>query len=630
MRLTTICVIALALFYLSTNQINALGKVTADPNVSSNSIIATVIEDPAASTKISYEGNNLSIEQQLSNITKLSGIQLQPSMSPGNWQVRERTATLLLNNITIADFKVGLAQLFTYRWSHVSDGEKNVYVLRETTRALTARNAAIDDKRQEAAMKRAASIDRAISDASRASSIADKPQDLISAKENDPWIYYLASNPAGQLWAQLIQQVPDEWWQQMCSSTSKDALMYSAKQVPSSITDLFNQVLSLPASVTSSNDADDRAKPFYAVQLISSDKDQAGSLAVSVNIGGKGKIIESIPIGSSDSDDCRRLGRISSLMESGKTPDEAAEIVKKENAHTDDLHSDAVPENKDSFMQQRIKHSPLDAPNKADRKNDTELVRHLRGLASETKLNIMLETFDTASQTCSSINIPKEGTIAEILDAMLGNKLAWQRNGNLLILNYTDWAERRAEEVPKALINRWEKMARNHLGLTFDDLLDIVKNTSYKQFSGAVARNKLLSVAGVREAIESDLYAELEILAQIPDSNMQKLYQSTTGIPLKIVMGLDFSSEPLCCFKKLLDMWYSADPDGAIGIVIKDLGQENLQGHQHIKLYYRLSDGYINWSTGIVTPSSSSVKSFIDTMDKCADKAAVPNSDGKK
>ncbi|MCE5199963.1 MAG: hypothetical protein ABFD54_10300 [Armatimonadota bacterium] len=622
MRITTICILTIAFLCFDCSQINALGKVTVDPNMNGSSVVDNVAEDPATSTRISYEGNNLPLEQHLASITKLSGIALQPSASSRNWQVRERTATLLLKEITITDLKAGLAQLFTYRWSKVSDGVKNVYVLSESARAMAARNVAVDDERQKAAMRRAAFIDKAISDAFLASSIADKPDELKAAKENDPWIYYLASNPTGQLWAQLIQEVPDEWWQQMCLGTSKGATRYYAQQVPSTVGNLLNQIISLSPSVTSSDECNDRIRPLGVVQLMSSDNDQAGFLEVFVKANDvKMEFVESIPIGPSNSGSCKFLGKVFSQMESGKTRDEATKAIRNEKTPVANPPSDTIPEKEDSFMQQQIEHAPIDAPDEADRRNDTEVVRHLRGLAKETGLNIMMETFDGASQSCC--DVPKDGTIAEILKAICGDNLTWQRNGKLLMLNYKDWAQRRAEEVPKTLINRWEKLARSHLGLTFDDLLDIVQKTSYKQFSVTLARNKLLSTAGIREALETDLYAELSILAQISDSNTRKLYQSTTGIPLKLVMGLDFSSEPLSDFKKSLDMWYSGDPDGTIGIVIKDLGQDNPQGHQQVKIFFRLSDGYVNWSTGVVTPSSSSVKSFIDKLDKHTDKAII-------
>lgn len=641
--------LAVAIWSIPANEVTA-GKVTVDPNTPAAKAAAEIKEiveetDVALEKKLTYDGGDVVLPKMLEDITKLTGVKMQPSSSADNWQVRQRTAIVFVNNAPLSEFKDGLSNLFGYRWSRVTaDNGQRTYFLREVINQRNARQNILDAEKQAEIDARFEGINAALDAAEKSQHLT--PKELKDARKNDPWLYYLSSNTAGKKWAEVMQAVPDDWWQQVAEGKSKSVQVDKQDDaVTMKIIGLLEDIRTLSASGTASFGNDDlRQDPLAEFNIASMQQVTSGSVAALFYIYAKhaelindgkdttwsSRAIEMFPIGQSKSSGCMTAGYVHILREEGKPQADLLQLALDKscdyfNAKRNDPESDAKT---DPELLKEIEHKPIADPKKPDESN---VVKHLRALAKETGFTIMMETFDDEIDACKTAWAPDKGKIFDILSAIsLHTRSSWEKKGNVILFRYKEWPTLRALEVPNHLIKRWEDLAKAHDGLTFDDMADIVRNATYEQIDRTLLKNKLLSMAGVNNSmIRGPYYGSLRVLALLPDDATRVSFRSEMGVPVKLLRELPLDNDPITKISKdWYSTTYSTDPDATGGVVV-EVSSDPYKCRETVKSFIRFSNGK---AEEVIAPMEcpSAIKEFkeyVKSLEKEAEKkhAAAEN-----
>ena len=612
----------LALLTLASLTAAVAEKVTSDPNVPGAKSAQQVEEEPqdhdsALDKKITYDGPDLDLTKMLAEVSLASGVKMQPSAKAESWQVRQRTAVVFLNDAPLSEFKNGLGKLFGYRWTRVTAGSgQRSYVIREIAIQKATRQGKIDAAKQAEIDARKDSILRAIQDVDKALSLT--PGELKEARDKDPWLYYLATNPAGKKWAEVIRSVPQDWWQQVAEGSGKRVNVADASDPASKkIIGLLEAIRTLPPSATahfgSSTGSEPsryqtyRADPLDRFQIESDMAATPGGNAAMIFAyvrhthlvnGGttqawSTETIDMCPIGPSMSSACLTAGYRNALSEDGTPLEQVGQAaIDKSCDYFNAKNKDPEPDTKtDPALLKEIEHKPIPDPK---RKDEPNLIAHLRGLAKETGFTMMLETFDDDRNVSpKSAWAPDKGKIFDILsDLAKTGRMTWEKSGNVVMFRYTEWPKLRTLEVSRDLIKRWEDAAKAHDMLTFDDLYDVVSNTTYDQISKTLVKNKLLDLAGLGGRLTyGPTYPSLRIMAMLPDDSARSLFKSETGVPVKLLRDLDLASDPIAVhFKDWFDTAFTKDPAATAGVLV---GKSTDPNHcrESIRSFVRYSDG---------------------------------------
>lgn len=556
MRIPTTILVALALILVAITTATAVGKLTVDPNLpGARPLEENILEDDSVfDRKITYDGPDVDLTLMLSEVSTVSGVKMQPSARPENWQVRQRTAVVFVNDAPLMEFRSGLARLFGYRWTRVTaDDGKRSYVLREIEVQKETHQGKIDAENQAQVDANRASIHAAVEAAARSTTLS--PQEIRSARESDPWLYYLATNPSGRKWAEVIQSIPADWWEQAAQGIERRVDVAKATDPAElKIISLLDQIRELPPSGTSMYGSNSNSYLTYRSDPLDQFILSAGTIAFFIRHtartnGGKDlswtpEQIEFCPIASSTSSPCMTAGYKSIMSEDGTPLEQVGQAALGKTCDYFSAGAQA-PQPKstiDGRLLREIELKPIADP---EAKDEPQIVALLRGLAKASGFTVMLETFDDNRDISpKSAWAPEKGTVFDILsDITKTGRMTWERSGNLILLRYREWPKLRALEVSRDLVKRWEDRAKAHDCLAFDDLYDIVSNATHDQITKTLVKNKLLNLAGLGSLIRGPYYAPLKAAAMLPD-NQSRLFRSEAGVPAKLFRQIDLASDP--------------------------------------------------------------------------------------
>ncbi len=529
--------------------VHADGKITTDPNApGARPAVQQAIpqdEDDALSKKITYDGPDLDLTTMLSQVSKLSGVRMQPSSAKDNWQVRQRTAIVFISEAPLSEFRDGLAKLFDYRWrgTKAEDG-KRTYILTEPEIKKSARQAKLDAAKQAEIDANLANTQAAVDAAAKSTNLT--AEELKEARENDPWLYYLAANPTGRKWAEVIKLIPYEWWEQAACGKERDIEATSTGPLEQKIIGLLDQIRTFPPTGTSlkGHSYDDahatgynygREEPLRMLTV------RQGLLCVftrKIRYDANGDYfmatqqIESCPISSSRSLACRVVGTRAIMAEGGRGLDETmqAALDKECNRSYADYVDPKPDPATDPALLREIEHKPLADPNKKD---EPTLISHLRGLSQETGFTMMVETFDHPDLARKTAWCDSKGTIFSMLtDIGKISGTAWEKSGNVILFRYRDWPKLRSLEVSCDLIRRWEDSVKDHGYLNLADRYDIISNTTTEQIEATLLKSDLLKMAGIERLIHDISYAPLRAATALSEADRRLFFAE--GIPLKL------------------------------------------------------------------------------------------------
>lgn len=580
--------------------------------------------DEALSKKITYEGANLPLEKILGDVTQQGGVKFTPSSSADNWQARERTAVVFLQDASLSDFKSGIAKLFDYQWTKIDDGEKKRYVLKESRHARLIRESALNVRDQKNTKLRVEAISSALDAAEKATSLTSI--ELKEAKDSDPWLYFLSENPSGRAWAELLRKLPVEVWEGVAAGESQNINL-----ADSSMQNLITQIRDLPMTGTSSitnNDwgGENRRLPIYEASVGSVNNPDGGiaayiyvwTLKTELKNGYESmshQMIEMFPVGKSKCFNCMADGFSSQNIDKGMRWIDAKNAGLQKVCDMPGTSTQAITEKPevDKALLREIEHKPVEDKNK---KKENGMIRHLRGLSHETGFTIMVETFEDARTEFWAV--PEKGTIKDILDAIAGPDLTYERSGNTILLRYKDWPERRALELPNALVDRWEKLAKAHDGLMFDDLYEIVQNANYEQITKTLKRNPILDYATKNEMIFFGTYSYIKVLAMLPDEDSRRLYRSDTGLPIGKIKELNLQGEEMKPVVHWIDRISAKDQNASMGLKVTERPTEQSIYRLEISPFIRYSNGEVEQPTfGLLGPSSvREFREFVKSVEK--------------
>lgn len=583
MRLDKLVTVLLVIIVSATGAV-AAETIKVDPNTQGD-ISSTASHLLATSGRVKLEANNLTLASLLRDASKQAGIVMYPSDSPEDWQSRERTVTVFANNLSETGFRRGIAHLLEYQWLIKTYPDKRKeYILHETLAARLAREKWLSQTQAQYEKWRVECVDAARNDAATSQDMTE--EEIQAARKADPWLYFLSTNPAGNQWAQVLQNMPTEWQNYIASGQAKYIRL---EETPPAIRKSLETILGLPPTATSQTiDAGIRSLPMVRLQIdasngeddaVSGYANSSGFLCVYVKASDDNLLreVERLPIGPSKSTGCLWYGRMQTLLEDGLSREKAYQ-----QGGTDSFSAlktrleDMKPQPPDApELMREITHRAVgDA-------SESGLTKHLRGLARETGLSIMFETFDNAQTFCGAV--PEKGTIRDILQAIThGSGLVWEKYGDVIFVRYPDWIKKRSLEVPSALLARWESHAKADVGLTYDTMLDIVSNTSHDQREQTLGRNEILRACGINKTLSGPIQISLVTLSQLSNDELKRQFM-TTGLPVTKLRDLKYSGEQMDNYAASLKRY---DDDVMIRVRVKALGKEDPRGQQAIDLCY--------------------------------------------
>jgi len=202
----------LVLLSLAASMAGAVGKVTVDPNATGVKAAPKAEggfweADGRLGHKVTYEARRKPVRTILSDLSKITGVDLKAGYSNVDWQVRDRKMSIFCEDLPLKDLMQSVARVMKFKWSRNAETEPwtyRLYMDRKTVLETEAASQREEEKyRQEMADKRKAFFEGLLG--------LDKlsEEELNKLKETDPVLYEQTLSAVGLSFAEWLRQTPE-------------------------------------------------------------------------------------------------------------------------------------------------------------------------------------------------------------------------------------------------------------------------------------------------------------------------------------------------------------------------------------------------------------------------------------
>ena len=599
--------------------------------------------DARLDQRITYQAEAKKLPEVLADISAQTGVVFKASSSARYWAVRQRKVTLILKDMPLHEFMRELELLLDYHFTKTGKPGEYVYVLWQDMVGRKKEQAALQAWQEKRTRHLKRSIDDTLSDTAKA--LLMTPEEIEKAKKSDPWLAYLASDPRGKAYSQIIQSIPPEAFDTLLKEEYVPSI--NIADLPPKAAAAVNQAASLldkktvsemykghlPSFVVSSiglgrtsgwgDDASMPACPFclylFAKATDALEGDQYG--------------IDSFLIGPSDADPNTMRYRVFPINEQ----EYAARSGSSE------LHKPASSE------KARVE-PDLEKSVTFDFKKDPERPKDLQWkLEQLAGLNIMLEWFpvdDSGYGTWSG-----ERTLEETLNEIASEDLDWTKQGKTVRFRWKSWAQRRSWEIPYDWVLAWLKLIETNHELGFDTLVEIASKMTDAQIAHNFVPNCSFRSGSIEDPIIARLFEAagargMKYTRKILDlynrlTKPQKdLLWSDAGLPLEVIADdplIQDAEIPLFMYDMRFKLTRKTQPDTreegvSLDMVIRVWWQDIPLAERELAKALVSADALLKaqdepieitmpWGQ-LYPPDKQKVKALLDEMRKAREEAA--------
>lgn len=501
--------------------------------------------------KITLKMEKQRLPDVLAEVRKQTGVDIRVDKQKRFWAVRQRKVTLFVKDMPLKDFTAQLKLLLGYHITRLGKPGDYGYTVWQDINGRKTEQDIINaqyDRNQE---RKRRAVYETVSDCARALTMT--PEEIERAKQTEPWVAELASDPNRRQYASLVCAIPPEQFDRLLRDDSlyiePDMLTADAKAVVDKI---------VSADKSWPKGTFDNLDKFNISVSVAATGHGSYSLCIGAypkEPGQFGRAVGGFEIASSDSEPKLRMLALAKLTSGGMTKDAAGQKISQ--AIVDGEHRDQTPEavltellgkrqakrpandEADSELQKLI-----DLSLKKEPGQNEYLSKTFEKLASESGLNVMYEYFNKEELPRLWAGQKQEIRVA-LKSICHDNGLQWTKDGNTLRLRCKDWPWRRSWEIQDELVNKWRASIEKNNGLPFDDIADMSAKLTDEQIDHNFDANraelsmldnpKLAKLFALAGAIYAKHMRSMLAFYGSLDSDQKKKLWSKGGLPVEDV-----------------------------------------------------------------------------------------------
>ncbi|MEN6356896.1 MAG: hypothetical protein ABFD83_07405 [Armatimonadota bacterium] len=187
----------------------AAGKITADPNVSSDRAgLEQWDSDSRLSQKVTYEARHKAVKVILADLSDMTGVIFNAGYNKLDWQVRDRKMNIFAKDVVLADLLNSIARTMKFKWSISKDVTPWTYRIFMDRKTLASANTELSKSQAEYDKE----VQRRRQDFLNTMENWDDDltdDELEALREDDPYTYMLHTFGTGAAFKGLLNDVPN-------------------------------------------------------------------------------------------------------------------------------------------------------------------------------------------------------------------------------------------------------------------------------------------------------------------------------------------------------------------------------------------------------------------------------------
>ena len=454
------------------------GKTTVDPNTqgAEKTPEVTDVKDQRLSQKVTYEAKRQMVSEILDDLSESTGITLKAGYNNLDWQVRDRRMNIFAKDIPLNELMDSMARVMKFKWSRSGDKDAWTYRLYADKKALleAEKQAALEEERRK--QLQTEKIDKIMAGLDSIANLS--PADLAKIKDENPYLYLVATTGIGTPLKQFLNEVPDV----KNALVSGSELNLSAEHMSPAAQASMGQLMQNISRLEGILSGGDKTAPSDLESNI-------GQVTIKINRGKRmmqsnpmGNFLlgdinlsypghsNDIPILDPDSKIAKLTAKtlIKSIEENKSLKDLPKEIaVDFMQAVASDIKTidsgEAVVEHPDDpGLHVKVKLKPTGT-----------FLEDIEGaLAEASKMPVVSDNFGkTRGMGYSS---DKEVELRDALNDITGKyRYNWEKQSQAIEFRDRDWYKKKLAMVPEAWLEKWRQTLKKTGTLELDDLAEI-------------------------------------------------------------------------------------------------------------------------------------------------------------
>ncbi|MDO8682114.1 MAG: hypothetical protein Q7N50_01340 [Armatimonadota bacterium] len=440
--------------------------------------------DSRLDQKITYKAEKATLPKVLSDISKQTGVLM--GVAPGSrfWSVRQRKVSLFIKDMPLREFMNQLETLLDYHFTRQGEPDKWVYAIWQDMKGRKKEQDTIQLQKVELERHLRRVIDETLRDAELAMLML--PEDAEKIRARNPWLAYLAGNPRGRAYAELLMSIPREKFD-MLMDRERHGFSLELSELPPKGQDALKKIQSLI-------DFDRIIKDYdgYNENKDSLNARQVTEISLYNPMCGEVDSYPTPPLPFWLNVQAGSFGVDTFVIARSDVPMSDIKISpgewNDEERSAREMHSDNLRAlNEKSIKKDNEKPDPdleraADYTGKKPAEGQKQIDFEMEQLAGLFGLNVMYECFPIGNS--GSITHGNERKLQRVLEDLVSQyRLGWTKTGNLVKFRYQNWAERRSWEIPDEWVQGWLAQIEEKLELDFDAMVDMAARLTDAQIT---------------------------------------------------------------------------------------------------------------------------------------------------
>lgn len=453
--------------------------------------------DPRLDQKVTFHSDGDTIASVLAQLTASTGVAMTAGINSKDWFVQDRKVIVHVTDMKLSELMQHLAAILRFHWSKGTTDGKATYKLWQDKQELAEEESLrtqVDTSQSQAARDKR---ENAIADMANLGSLGQSDADKLKA--NDPWRYFLATEPLGRDVAALMSNLPEARAAFVQGTEASFPVISLSPAMQETVKRIAQSYDSLTKSIGASEDHSDLLARFDRAQITINRRTStpggesllAKSILGQITIG-SGTDSFDIPLFDPASAVGRALGKAIIALKGGASKEEVgkqleADMMAAQEAAEPSL-SVARDISSDPDLRAKLKLSEKDA--------SVILPLALKSFAAGSKLNVISDYFPGPVRAIGG----GEKSAGEQLEAIRRAYGAnWTKSGKVVLFRDKDWFIKRTWAVPEVWMKYWTDRAKINSGLFLDDLVQIA-NLRDVQIDHTITTDSTLVRSGAGEA----------------------------------------------------------------------------------------------------------------------------------
>ena len=476
------------LLFASSISTYAAGKTTVDPNAqgaqSEKTSEVKDAQDQRVAQKVTYEAKRKTVLAILDDLVEITGINLKAGYNNQDWQVRDCRMNIFVKDIPLNELMDSMARVMKFKWSR--SGEKGAwsYRLYEDKQALmeAEKRAALEEERRK--QIQAEKIDKILAGLDSIANLS--PADLAKIKDENPYLYLLATTGLGTPLKQFMNEVPDVKNALINGSELNLSAEYMSPAAQASMGQLIQETRRLEEIMSGGNktvpsdletDIGKIAIKINHNKRMMQFEQMSNCLLGDINLSYEGHN-NLVPILDPDSKIAQLMGKI---MIKGIEENKSVRDSPKDMS-LDFMQAAASDMKKVDSGEAVVEHP--DDPSlhvKVKLKPTGTFLEDIEGaLAEASKLPVVSDSFGkTRGMGYSSDKVVE---LRDALDDITGKyRYNWEKQSQAIEFRDRDWYKKKLAMVPEAWLEKWRNKLKKSGTLDLDDLAEISTLTDEQQ-----------------------------------------------------------------------------------------------------------------------------------------------------